>query len=132
MRLGQSGLLVLRPGAIGDTLLTLPALAALRARFPGDRLTLVGNRAAAPLVQLAGLTDQWIDFDAAAVASLFVPKPPERFSVLVNVGGDARRAPLRTAVAWCRDQDGVLKANLERLGAKGVLVAPSRPPVAAN
>jgi ADP-heptose:LPS heptosyltransferase len=41
---------VYRPGAIGDTILTLPALAALRARFPGSVITYAGNAAMRPLL----------------------------------------------------------------------------------
>jgi ADP-heptose:LPS heptosyltransferase len=36
---------VYRPGAIGETVLTLPALAALRARYPGCHITYAGNAA---------------------------------------------------------------------------------------
>lgn len=47
-------LAVLRAGALGDTLLALPVIHALRARYPGVRLTAVGNRenwsVAGPLV----------------------------------------------------------------------------------
>jgi len=43
-------LLVYRPGAIGDTILTLPALAALRRRFPEAHITWAGNAACLPLL----------------------------------------------------------------------------------
>jgi ADP-heptose:LPS heptosyltransferase len=36
-------ILVLHPGALGDVILSLPALAALRRRFPRARITLAGN-----------------------------------------------------------------------------------------
>ncbi|MBA2447359.1 MAG: glycosyltransferase family 9 protein [Chloroflexi bacterium] len=113
--------------------MTLPALAALRARFPDAPLTLVGNRAVAPLVQLAELADRWIDFDAVAVASLFVPEGAECFGARAGLRSEgAHRAPLQAAVAWCGDPDGVLRRNLEQLGAEHVLVAPSRPSVGAH
>src|SRR5690348_1152543 len=38
-------LFVYRPGAIGDTILTLPALEAMRRRWPGCRITYAGNGA---------------------------------------------------------------------------------------
>lgn len=82
---------------------------------------------------MAGLADRWIDFDAATVASLFVPGGAERFGKLAGLRSEgARRAPLRAAVAWCGDPDGVLERNLEQLGAERVLVAPSRPSVGAH
>ena len=111
--------LVLRPGAIGDTLLTIPALAALRACYPGATVHLVGNSAAAPLASLAGVADGWTAFDDPVVTGLFMPGGP---------GAAAALGPIAAAVAWCGDPDGVLGANLGRLGAERVVVAPSRPP----
>ena len=39
--------LVYRPGSLGDTLVSLPAIAAIRRRYPGHRLTLLTERAIA-------------------------------------------------------------------------------------
>lgn len=50
-------ILVLRGGALGDFIVTLPALAALRTRWPGSQLELAGNAVAAGLVRGRGLLD---------------------------------------------------------------------------
>ena len=50
-------ILVLRGGALGDFLVTLPALALLRQRWPDSRIELVGNVTAAALALTAGLLD---------------------------------------------------------------------------
>lgn len=50
-------ILVLRGGALGDFIVTLPALAALRRHFPATRLELVGNVTAARLAVARGLLD---------------------------------------------------------------------------
>lgn len=50
-------ILVLRGGALGDFLVTLPALALLRAHWPVARLELVGHPAAADLALAHGLLD---------------------------------------------------------------------------
>lgn len=50
-------ILVLRGGALGDFLVTLPLLARTRAAFPGARVELVGNREAAAIGVDAGLLD---------------------------------------------------------------------------
>lgn len=113
----MGSLLVLRPGAIGDTLLTMPALAALRARFSEAPIHLVGNVAAGELVVRAGLADRLTAFDASEVTALFMPSGPTE-----GLG------PIRAGVAWCADPDGVLRASFARLGAREVVVAPSRPP----
>lgn len=48
-------ILVLRGGALGDFLVTLPALARLRARWPGATIELAGNAVAAALAVNRGL-----------------------------------------------------------------------------
>lgn len=50
-------ILVLRGGALGDFIVTLPALAALRQRWPAARLELAGNTTAATLALERGLLD---------------------------------------------------------------------------
>jgi ADP-heptose:LPS heptosyltransferase len=50
-------ILVLRGGALGDFIVTLPALAALRARWPAAVIELAGNPVAAELGQLSGCID---------------------------------------------------------------------------
>ena len=50
-------ILVLRGGALGDFIVTLPALALLRKKFPAARIELAGNATAAALGHAAGLLD---------------------------------------------------------------------------
>lgn len=50
-------ILILRGGALGDFLVTLPALQLLRARWPQARIELAGNVAAATLAVADGLLD---------------------------------------------------------------------------
>jgi heptosyltransferase-2 len=107
-------LLAYRPGAIGDFILALPALAALRARFPGASLTVVGPAAALPLA--ADLADTLISADDPRLTPLFAPGP----------------APLPPkvdpthAVVWA----GAAEPLVAHLRAAGAVVvhAPSRPP----
>ncbi|MCC6175525.1 MAG: glycosyltransferase family 9 protein [Chloroflexi bacterium] len=116
---GQPRLLVLRPGAIGDTLLALPALLALRQRYPEHHVTLVGNAWAVPFVTAVGAVDECALFDGAAVTRLFVPSAPALNDPFNGID---------VAVAWCADPDGVLTSGLRVRGAQSVVVAPSRPP----
>jgi ADP-heptose:LPS heptosyltransferase len=111
-------LLVLRPGAIGDTLVTLPALLALRRQLPGATIEAAGNAAALPLAASSGLIDTWIGFDDARVTRLFMAG---------DLPYDDGFQGIDLAVAWGRDADGSLRAGLERRGALWVVVAPSRP-----
>lgn len=66
-------ILVIRPGALGDILLTLPALHALRCHSPGANLTLMASRPAAELLRICGLVDDIVDVDRGDLASLFLP-----------------------------------------------------------
>jgi ADP-heptose:LPS heptosyltransferase len=112
-------LLVVRLGAIGDALLACPALAALRAARPGDSLLLMAHPAVRELVLRHGLADRFISRDGPQADALFAPAP--------GLARD-RIGPVDAAVAWTGDADGVVRRNLAGLGAKRVVVAPSRPP----
>jgi ADP-heptose:LPS heptosyltransferase len=63
--------LVLRPGALGDTLLAVPALRALRKAF--TPLTLAANGAAARLLADVGEVERGLAFDDPSLAWLFRP-----------------------------------------------------------
>jgi heptosyltransferase-2 len=103
-------ILVLRGGALGDFLVTLPALGLLQAKWPDARIELVGNARAAGLGVLGGYLDavhsqheaRWSALFTAAAAQL----PPAlrawlaEFDLVVNYWPDpdgtlARRFPLR-------------------------------------
>jgi heptosyltransferase-3 len=94
--------LVLRPGALGDTLLAVPALRALRRRF--GLLRLAAHAGAARLLAAVGEVEHGLAFDDPSLAWLFVARPPEE-----------------EIVAWM-NPDGVAALEHARL------VAPSRPP----
>jgi ADP-heptose:LPS heptosyltransferase len=111
--------LVLRPGAIGDTLITTPALHAIRRRFPSARIDVAGNPAALPLLASSELVDRCIPFDDPRVTRLFMPGVPAPDDPFVG---------LDVAVAWCADPDGSLAGALRARGASRVVVTPSRPP----
>lgn len=51
-------LLILRGGALGDFLVSLPAIALLRQRWPDAEIELIGNPVAAALAQARGLLDR--------------------------------------------------------------------------
>jgi ADP-heptose:LPS heptosyltransferase len=62
---------VYRPGAIGDTILTLPALGALRRRFPGARIVFAGNAALSGLLPV----DAFLSADDPRLLPLFQDPP---------------------------------------------------------
>lgn len=109
-----------RPGALGDTLLVAPALAALRARRPGAQIVLAAHEGAARLLASSGLVDRSLSSDDPRLAALFGDGG--------NLGPLADEiGPLDAAVAWLSDKEGRVAANLHRLGARQVAVNPSQP-----
>jgi heptosyltransferase-3 len=105
--------LVLRGGALGDFLVTLPALARLRRRWPDARIELVGNATAAALAVTRGLLDAAHSQHEARWSALFgdAPLPTELctwlegFDLVVNYWPDPdgelrRRFPVRSGQAF--------------------------------
>ncbi len=66
---------VVRAGGLGDTILVLPALQRLRARFPAARMTLVGSHWAEDLLPLVPFPCAVVRFDSPVLTPLFGPSP---------------------------------------------------------
>ena len=101
-------ILILRGGALGDFLVTLPALGLLRTRWPAARIELVGNARAAELGRLGGYLDAVHSQHEARWSGLYADSPlPSAFAgwlgefdLVVNYWPDpdrvlARRFPVR-------------------------------------
>ncbi len=113
-------LVVLRPGALGDAVVTLPVLAALGAASPGAQRMVVGH----PLFGLAaeaGLVEEWAGSDDTRLVPLF--------------GGDGA-CPLVAGAELCisygGSDGGVLAASLARSGVRRVVRWPARPPAGVH
>ena len=104
-------ILVLRGGAIGDFVVTFPALRLLRERWPGAHLELVCYPHLGDLARAGGLADRVDSLDRASMASLFVPQADLE---------PALRERIRTfdvVVSYLYDPDEVVRSNLLRAGA---------------
>ncbi len=119
-------IIVFRPGALGDTLLTFPALAALRRAYAGARLSVIGNAPALALAREAGLVDEVGSFDDVCWADLFAD------SGICSALAREALAGAGQAVLWLRDPDGLAARNLRAAGVPAVLSAPGRPPEGAR
>jgi ADP-heptose:LPS heptosyltransferase len=116
-------IIVMRPGALGDALLAVPALAALRATWPTAHLTVIARPDVLPLLAASELADVTYPFDLPAWASLWSDAgTPDPLLVEALAGADA-------LVAWLGDADGTLQRNAATLGVARVILAPGRPPV---
>jgi heptosyltransferase III len=67
-------ILVLHPGALGDIILSLPALAALRRRFPGSDITFAANLDFSKAA-VSGYADRLISFSSVPLHTLFGTAP---------------------------------------------------------
>lgn len=112
---------IIRPGALGDTLLAFPALAALRRTWPAAHVTLVARADMLSLARASGLADTTADYDLPVWARLWAGTAagdPELRAALA--GAD-------TIVAWVADPDTAVARGLRAVGARRMVVAPGRP-----
>lgn len=109
-------LLVLRGGALGDVILTLPVLRALRTHWPHASLELWAYPHGLVLGRLAGTVTEGLSLDDAGTAALFSPGPlPDRLLKRL------RRAD--RIVSFLHDPDGCVNRHLAALGAQAVIAA---------
>ena len=95
--------LVVRPGGIGDAVLLLPALRALRQAMPDSSVDVLCESRNAPVFELSGLADRVLRADAAPLASLRALRrgryaavlDTEQFHHFSAVLAARTRAPLR-------------------------------------
>jgi heptosyltransferase-2 len=113
--------LVVRGGAIGDFILTLPVLAALRRQFPKAGLEVLGYAHIAQLAHAAGLADAVRPIDARPLASFFAK------------GGDLDPqlkqyfAGFAVVISYLYDPDHIFQDNVRRSSAAQFIAGPHRP-----
>ena len=67
MSFNPSNILVIDFGQLGDVVISLPALCAIRKRFPKARITVAVGTSAAKIVDLSGFADQTLTVDRVAL-----------------------------------------------------------------
>ena len=114
-------ILVIRGGAIGDFILTLPAIAALRRQFPQAHLEVLGYPHIARLAVAGGLADRVQPIEARGLAGFFAhdgmlePDLMDYFSEFDLV------------VSYLYDPDDIFKTNLRRCLFGQFIAGPHRP-----
>ncbi len=110
---------IVRTGALGDVILTLPVIHNLRRAYPHAPLDLVGN---SRLLELAKGHNIHIDnIDRAAWAPLFAPDGMP-FEELAN-----RLHKTDLLISYLPDPDGIFAQNLCRIGVSRVITHTPRP-----
>ncbi|MGO8837004.1 MAG: glycosyltransferase family 9 protein [Limisphaerales bacterium] len=126
MSAGKPKILVIRGGAIGDFILTLPAIAALRRQFPQAHLEVLGYPHIAQLAVAGGLVDRVQPIEARGLAGFFAragtlePDLMDYFSEFDLV------------ISYLYDPDEIFKANVCRCPVGQFIAGPHRPDEAAE
>lgn len=118
-------ILVIRPGAIGDTLLTFPILQHLQRKYEQTEITFVGNVSVLPIAKAFGLAQTIADYEESQWGQFFIPltNPLSKQAAWLQ----ERIRGIDIAIFWLRDPGAVLSQNAQKLGIKQIFVAPGRP-----
>jgi len=118
---GKPRILVIRGGAIGDFVLTLPAIRMLRQTLPHCHLEILGYRHIADLA-LHGGPGRGTTY-ADAVRSIEYGPLAGFFARNGNLAPELCEyfAGFQQVVSWLFDPDGIFAANLERAGVRNYL-----------
>ena len=115
-------ILVIRPGAIGDVLLTFPVLKALREHYTNAHITLVSNTQVLPLALASGVAEEVSDYQDMRWSELFSTtgiRTPSLASLLDRTD---------LTICWIHDADGIIERNLRAAGVKCLIITSGRPP----
>lgn len=101
-------LLILRALKLGDLLVAVPALRALRRHYPGHRILYAGPAWLAPILELTGCVDELLD-----VAGLEdpLPVPASGSDVVVNLHGRGPQSHHRLDALEARERIGYAAAG---------------------
>lgn len=121
MSSGKGKVLVIRGGALGDFILTLPVFRALRTTFPEIHLEVLGYPKLVELARLGGLVDRSERIEGVALASFFArggeldESMQEYFSQFALI------------ISYLYDPDGIFQSNVARCSSAQFVVGPHRP-----
>jgi len=126
MKAFRGKILVIRGGAIGDFVLTLPAIAALRKQFPEARLEVLGYPHIVQLAVAGGLADEARSIEARALAGFFA-RNGELSEELKDYFSE-----FDVIVSYLYDPDEIFQTNVRRCSPAQFLAGPHRPVEAEN
>jgi heptosyltransferase-2 len=113
--------LVIRGGALGDFLLTLPVLHALREAAPEARLELLAYPGIAELATTSGIADGIRSIEYGPLAGFFIR------GATLDPGLRAYFGSFDLVVSYLYDPDGFFAGNLRNAGVRRLVTGPHRP-----
>ena len=113
-------ILVIRGGAIGDFVLTLPALKALRESYPKAHIEILGYAHIAALAEKRFYADAVRSIEYGPLSRFFArgAELPEDLAIYF--------ADFDLIISYLFDPDRIFQTNLERAGADTIIVGPSK------
>ncbi len=108
-------ILVIRGGALGDFLLTLPALRLLRDTYPDNHLEILGYRPSIDLALVSGHADAVRSIEYGPMAGFFIPGSTLPPDLVAYFSG------FHIVVSYLYDPDGFFRGNLEKAGVKTLI-----------
>ena len=121
MSAAKGKILVIRGGAIGDFILTLPAIAALRQQFPEAHLEILGYPHIAQLALAGGLVNQVQPIEARGLAGFFARKGE------LSAEWQDYFSEFDLIISYLYDPDDFFKANVGRSLHGQFIQGPHRP-----
>jgi ADP-heptose:LPS heptosyltransferase len=117
----QGKILVIRGGAIGDFILTLPVLAALRRQFPRAHLEVLGYPHIAQLALAGGLAERVQSIEARSLAAFFA-RGGELAEELAEYFSE-----FDLIISFLYDPDQIFQVNVGRCTSAQFIAGPHRP-----
>jgi len=108
---------VMRGGAVGDFILTLPVFQALREKWPESEITLASYPRIRRLILESGLVDRFESLDSPLFATLFAKDAASSG----QLNGAFRDYDI--VLSYLHDKDGIVAANLAAAGAGHTICA---------
>lgn len=108
-------ILIIRPGALGDIIITLPALFAIRSYFHNAHIEIMGHTPFLEIVKGRFYADTISRFDQADIAALFIKDAQLPESLRSRIRG------MDMIISFLLDTDGIFIENLKAAGARHVI-----------
>lgn len=113
--------LFIRGGAVGDFILTMPAIKLMRDSLPDNEIEILGYPAITELALATGLADRTRSIEDSRLATFFAP------GAKLDQEWCDYLASFDVVVSYLFDPDGYFCANLEKAGVKTLLRGTFRP-----
>ena len=113
-------ILVIRGGALGDFILTLPAIRLLREKYPESSLDILGYRHITMLAEGRYYADSTRSIEQASLAGFFHPKADLDPALCEYFAG------FQQVVSYLYDPEGFFHSGLRRAGVKSLIAASPR------